>query len=151
MRSGVEWSVDDERVATIDPLSGVLTPLPMNGQAEVTVFAKVRMAGFELPIASKRLLLDGVVIGNGDDAQTNVGGRSACGALGMTSVLFLFAGRFLLALAAPLRPRSADARVEGRHRRRFGRSYGATDCRCNTEKSLRSTSPSSSKSAQTHF
>lgn len=105
VRNGIEWWVDDAQVATMDPLTGVLTPLPMNGHAEVTVFAKVRMAGFELPIASKRLQLDGVVIGNGNDAPTDQRGLFACGALGMTSVLFLFAGRFLLALAAPSRPR----------------------------------------------
>ncbi len=117
VRSGIEWSVDDERVATIDPLTGVLTPLPMNGRAEVTIFAKVRLAGFELPLASKRLQLDGLVISDGD-LQTDQRRRSFCGALGMTSMFLLLAGRFLLSLVAPSRQRTKSWLLGGKIRGR---------------------------------
>ncbi len=101
VRSGVVWSVDDEAVATIDASSGILTPRPMDGTSEIVLSARVRVAGFELPVASKTLRLEGVV--TGDPTASVRGLPGACGALGMAFLALSAMGRFALGLM-PRRP-----------------------------------------------
>lgn len=88
VRGGVHWYVDDESVATIDPISGELTPI--RGSGTVTVFVEADVAGFKLPAATKTVSLEG----------DSLGGLEACGALcgplGLTPLACTFAGVWLL-------------------------------------------------------
>ncbi len=97
VRSGVTWSVDDETVATIDESSGTLTPRPMDGSAVVTVSARVHLAGFDLPVATKTLRLEGVV--TPESAGTS-GAPAPCGVIGMGFLFLSIAGRFALGLVS---------------------------------------------------
>lgn len=57
VRSGVRWSVDDPNAATIDPDTGMLTPVAASGVSQVTIIAQGAMAGFKLPTATKTVEL----------------------------------------------------------------------------------------------
>jgi hypothetical protein len=80
LRSGLAWSVDNEQVAVVDPVTGVFTPRPMDGEATVTLFVQANIGGLELPVASKIVHLYGKVTvePTADDSVGRSGGPSLC-------------------------------------------------------------------------
>ncbi len=89
VRSGVAWSVDNDEVASIDTITGVLRPRAMNGQVEIIVRAAVSIAGFELPEAAKTVRIAGEVVADGPAG----GGPALCGTIGMVTLFAGFLGR----------------------------------------------------------
>jgi hypothetical protein len=108
-RADVTWSVDDEDVATIDPLSGVLTPQPMTGRAHVTVSADVAIGAFELAVASKVVELAGTVSQprQPDSPVATRGLPPTCGALGTATILMTLMGPFVVGFVVRRRPNRA--------------------------------------------
>jgi hypothetical protein len=93
IRSGVQWSVSDETVATIDADLGVLVPRPMSGETEVTIYVDVSIAGFDLPRASRVVRLEGTVVEESiGDGPVGQGVPSPCGSLGMMMMLAMTVG-----------------------------------------------------------
>jgi len=88
VRGGVRWWVDDESVATIDAITGELTPIRSSGT--VTVFVEAEVAGFKLAPASKTVALEGDSFAGAEACGV------LCGPLGLTPLACTFAGVWLL-------------------------------------------------------